>query len=83
VWRTRSGKGHVDGAAAFHLLAPALTRVVVVLESHPRGPVARLRGLTRRRRLDAELREFQRRVMADRVLHAPVVKRGKKKKKKG
>jgi uncharacterized membrane protein len=37
VWRSKGDKGHVDGAVSFHELAPDLTRVLLVLEYHPRA----------------------------------------------
>lgn len=85
VWRSRIGKGHVDGAVTFHRLADDLTRIVVVLELQPRGPVERVRAVLRpiRRQLRAELAGFQQRVMTDQILHTPVKQGKKRKKKKG
>jgi len=72
VWKSKGDKGYVDGAVTFHELAPDLTRVVVVLEYHPKGLFERTGNLWRAqgRRVRLELKHFQRQVMTDTVLHA-------------
>jgi uncharacterized membrane protein len=71
VWRSTGDKGYVDGAVTFHELAPDLTRVIVVLEYHPKGFFERTGNLWRAqgRRVRLELKHFQRHVMTDALLH--------------
>lgn len=71
VWRSKGNKGYLDGAVTFHELAPNLTRVVVVLEYHPHGLFERTGNLWRAqgRRIRLELKNFQRQVMTQAVLH--------------
>ncbi|WP_343869169.1 SRPBCC family protein, partial [Dactylosporangium roseum] len=37
VWRSKGAKGYPDGAISFHALTPTLTRVVLIIEYHPKG----------------------------------------------
>ncbi|OBA82161.1 cyclase [Mycobacterium sp. 1164966.3] len=71
VWKSKGDKGYLDGAVTFHELAPNLTRVVVVLEYHPQGLFERTGNLWRAqgRRIRLELKNFQRYVMTQTVLH--------------
>ncbi|MEU5841011.1 SRPBCC family protein [Rhodococcus sp. NPDC047139] len=71
VWRSTGGKGYIDGAVTFHELTPDLTRVIMVLEYHPRGLFERTANLWRAvgRRSRLELKHFQRHVMTDALLH--------------
>jgi uncharacterized membrane protein len=71
VWRSRGQKGHVDGAVTFHELTPDLTRILLVLEYHPKGLFERTGNLWRAqgRRVRLELKHFQRHVMTQTVLH--------------
>ncbi len=71
VWRSKGDKGYLDGAVTFHELAPNLTRVVVVLEYHPQGFFEKTGNLWRAqgRRIRLELKNFQREVMTQTVLH--------------
>jgi uncharacterized membrane protein len=71
VWRSKGDKGYLDGAVTFHELAPNLTRVVVVLEYHPQGLFEKTGNLWRAqgRRIRLELKNFQREVMTQAVLH--------------
>jgi uncharacterized membrane protein len=71
VWRSDGDKGHVDGGVSFHELAPDLTRIVMVLEYHPKGFVERTGNLWRAqgRRARLELKHFARHVMTETVLH--------------
>jgi uncharacterized membrane protein len=75
VWTSEGDKGSVDGAVTFHELAPDLTRVVVVLAYHPKGLFERTGNLWRAqgRRARLELKNFQRHVMTETVLHADEV----------
>lgn len=71
VWRSKGAKGHVDGAVSFHELAPNLTRIIVVLEYHPKGLFERTGNMWRAqgRRARLELKHFRRHVMTQTVLH--------------
>jgi uncharacterized membrane protein len=72
VWRSEGGKGRVDGAVTFHELTPDLTRVLVILEYHPKGLFEHVGNLWRAqgRRVRLELKHFQRHVMTRTVLRA-------------
>ena len=65
VWRSKGDKGHVDGAVSFHELAPDLTRVLLVLEYHPKGFFEGIGNLWRAqgRRARLELKHYVRHVM--------------------
>ncbi|MGV6991591.1 SRPBCC family protein [Gordonia sp. YY1] len=71
VWRSKGAKGYVDGAVTFHDLTPDLTRILVILEYHPQGFFEKTGNLWRAqgRRARLELKNFQRHVMTDTVLH--------------
>ncbi|WP_370462794.1 SRPBCC family protein [Mycobacterium sp. Marseille-P9652] len=71
VWRSKGDKGYLDGAVTFHELAPNLTRVAVVLEYHPQGFFEKTGNIWRAqgRRIRLELKNFQRHVMTQAVLH--------------
>jgi uncharacterized membrane protein len=71
VWRSSGDKGYVDGAVTFHELAPDLTRIILVLEYHPKGLFERTGNLWRAqgRRVRLELKHFQRHVMTSSLLH--------------
>lgn len=72
VWRSEGDKGYVDGAVTFHELTPDLTRILLILEYHPHGLFERTGNLWRAqgRRARLELKNFQRHVMTDTILHA-------------
>ncbi|GAA4236425.1 hypothetical protein GCM10022254_46020 [Actinomadura meridiana] len=65
VWRSQGPKGHVDGTVSFHKLSGNLTRVLLVVEYHPRGLAERAGNLWRAqgRRVRLELKHFHRYVM--------------------
>ncbi|MCG5214849.1 SRPBCC family protein [Streptosporangium sp. KLBMP 9127] len=71
VWRSEGEKGHVDGAVTFHELTPNLTRVIVVLEYHPKGFFEHVGNMWRAqgRRVRLELKHFGRHVVTHSVLH--------------
>ncbi|KOS57139.1 SRPBCC family protein [Rhodococcus rhodochrous] len=71
VWRSKGGKGYIDGAVTFHELADNLTRIIMVLEYHPRGLFEKTANLWRAvgRRARLELKHFERHVMTEAVLH--------------
>ncbi|WP_063003644.1 SRPBCC family protein [Nocardia salmonicida] len=72
IWRSKGAKGYIDGAVTFHELAPDLTRILVVLEYHPQGVFEKTANLWRAagRRCRLELKQFQRQVMIETVLHS-------------
>ncbi|MEU8249492.1 SRPBCC family protein [Nonomuraea sp. NPDC048916] len=76
IWRSEGDKGYVDGAVTFHELAPNLTRVMVVLEYHPKGFFEHVGNLWRAqgRRARLEIKHFGRHVMTQAVLHPEEVK---------
>jgi uncharacterized membrane protein len=71
VWRSTGDKGYVDGAVTFHELGPNLTRVILVLEYHPKGFFEKTGNLWRApgRRVRLEFKHIQRHVMSDALLH--------------
>lgn len=71
VWRSEGDKGSADGAVTFHEVGPDLTRIVLVLEYHPKGFVERTANVWRAqgRRARLELKHFARHVMTEAVLH--------------
>jgi hypothetical protein len=71
VWRSDGDKGYVDGAVTFHELAPSLTRMVLVLEYHPKGFFEHTGNVWRAqgRRARLELKHFRRHVMTQTLLH--------------
>ncbi|MCK8673990.1 SRPBCC family protein [Rhodococcus sp. HM1] len=71
VWRSKGGKGYIDGAVTFHEITENLTRIVLVLEYHPRGLFEKTANLWRAvgRRSRLELKHFQRHVMTESILH--------------
>ncbi|SDM51483.1 SRPBCC family protein [Streptomyces wuyuanensis] len=64
VWTSRGAKGTVDGVVTFHAIGETLTRVLLVVEYHPRGLVERAGALlgTPGRRARLDLTGFARRV---------------------
>jgi len=71
VWESKGAKGHVDGAVTFHEVAPALTRILLVLEYHPQGLFERTGNIWRAqgRRARLELKNYRRHVMRMGILH--------------
>jgi uncharacterized membrane protein len=71
VWRSSGEKGYADGAVTFHELAPSLTRILLVLEYHPKGFFEHVGNIWRAqgRRARLELKHFQRHVMTQVALH--------------
>jgi uncharacterized membrane protein len=72
VWRSTGDKGHVNGAVTFHELSSDLTRVLLVLEYHPKGFMEKTGNLWRAqgRRARLELKHFRRHVMAEALLRS-------------
>ncbi|GCE41772.1 hypothetical protein Rhow_005431 [Rhodococcus wratislaviensis] len=71
VWHSKGAKGYVDGAVTFHEVTPDLTRIVLILEYHPKGLFEKTGNLWRAqgRRARLELKHFGRHVMTQSVLH--------------
>ncbi|UWZ33996.1 SRPBCC family protein [Dactylosporangium roseum] len=71
VWRSKGAKGYPDGAISFHALTPTLTRVVLIIEYHPKGFFEQTGNLWRAqgRRARLELKHFVRHCMTQAVLH--------------
>lgn len=76
VWTSKADKGSVDGAVTFHELTPDLTRIMVVLQYHPKGFVEKTGNIWRApgRRVRLELKHFVRQVMTQSVLKPDEVK---------
>ncbi|ETT25110.1 hypothetical protein RAJCM14343_0129 [Rhodococcus aetherivorans] len=72
VWRSKGAKGYIDGAVTFHEITDNLTRIIMVLEYHPKGLFEKTANLWRAvgRRARLELKHFERHVMTEAVLHA-------------
>jgi uncharacterized membrane protein len=70
VWRSKGGKGHVNGAVSFTELGPNLTRVLLVLEYYPQGLFERTGNIWRAqgRRARLEFKHFRRNAMASAIL---------------
>jgi uncharacterized membrane protein len=62
VWTSKGAKGSTRGAVSFHELAPALTRIVAVIEYYPSGFFEKTGNLWRAqgRRVRLDLKHFQR-----------------------
>ncbi|MCI4063024.1 SRPBCC family protein [Micromonospora sp. R77] len=69
-WRSKGEKGSVDGTVSFHEVGPELTKILVVLEYHPKGLFEHTGNLWRAqgRRVRLELKHFVRHVMTQTVL---------------
>ncbi|MEU8139206.1 SRPBCC family protein [Streptodolium elevatio] len=61
AWTSEGAKGTTRGVVTFHELGERLTRVVVVLEYHPSGPVEKIGNLWRAqgRRVRLDLKHFR------------------------
>ncbi|MFD9306263.1 SRPBCC family protein [Streptomyces sp. NPDC060048] len=62
VWTSKGAKGTTRGCVTFHELAPALTRIVIVVEYHPAGFFEKTGNVWRAqgRRLRLDLKNFLR-----------------------
>jgi uncharacterized membrane protein len=71
VWRSKGAKGYVDGAVTFHEMTPDLTRILLILEYHPKGFFEKTGNLWRApgRRVRLELKHFGRHIMTQAILH--------------
>jgi uncharacterized membrane protein len=71
VWKSTGAKGHLSGTVTFHSLDDELTRIVLVVEYHPKGFMEKTGNVWKalNRRLRLELKLFVRYVMTDVVLN--------------
>jgi hypothetical protein len=71
VWRSDAVKGYVDGAVTFHELAPDLTKVLLVLQYHPKGLFELSGNLWRAqgRRARLEMKHYRGHLMTEALLH--------------
>jgi uncharacterized membrane protein len=71
VWKSAGAKGHLSGTVTFHSLDDELTRIVLVVDYHPKGFVEKTGNVWKalNRRLRLELKLFVRYVMTDVVLN--------------
>ncbi|NMM91656.1 cyclase [Rhodococcus sp. SRB_17] len=71
VWSSKGAKGFIDGAVTFHEVTPDLTRIILILEYHPKGLFEKTGNLWRApgRRVRLELKHFGRHLMTQAVLH--------------
>ncbi|WP_270886804.1 SRPBCC family protein [Pedococcus sp. 5OH_020] len=71
VWKSQGPKGHVDGAVTFHELAPNLTRILMVLEYHPKGLFEHTGNIWRAqgRRARLEFKHFARHASTHTLIH--------------
>ncbi len=76
VWQSKADKGTVDGTVTFHELASDLTRILVVMQYHPKGFVEKTGNIWRApgRRVRLELKHFVRQVMSQSILNPDDVK---------
>ncbi len=76
VWQSKADKGSVDGTVTFHELAPDLTRILLVMQYHPKGFVEKTGNIWRApgRRVRLELKHFVRQVMSQSILNPDDVK---------
>jgi uncharacterized membrane protein len=76
VWQSKGDKGSVDGTVSFHELTPDLTRILVVLEYHPKGFVEKTGNIWRApgRRVRLELKHFVRQCMTQSLLNPDEIK---------
>ncbi|GII87471.1 hypothetical protein Ssi03_54610 [Sphaerisporangium siamense] len=65
VWSSKGAKGYVDGSVTFHALAPAMTRVLMSLEYHPKGLIEHIGNWWRApgRRVRLEFKHIRRHIM--------------------
>lgn len=65
AWTSQGPKGTVDGVVTFHELAPELTKLLLALEYHPKGPFEHVGNLWRAqgRRVRLDLKRFRSFVM--------------------
>jgi hypothetical protein len=70
VWRSTGAKGYADGAVTFTELGPNLTRVLLVMEYHPKGLFEKTGNIWRAvgRRARLEFQHFARHAMTTAIL---------------
>jgi uncharacterized membrane protein len=71
VWRSEGAKGYPDGTVTFHEVTPDLTRVLLVIQYHPKGFFEKTANIWRAqgRRVRLEFKHFRRHVMSQTILH--------------
>ena len=75
VWVSEGPKGYPNGSVTFHELSPTMTRIVLVIEYHPKGLFEKTGNIWRAqgRRVRADFKQFPRHVMTRTILHADEV----------
>ncbi|GAA3823513.1 hypothetical protein GCM10022226_50050 [Sphaerisporangium flaviroseum] len=70
IWRSKAAKGYVDGSVTFHAVTDDMTRVLMVLEYHPKGLVEHIGNLWRAqgRRARLEFKHIRRHIMTQVLL---------------
>ncbi|WP_405148024.1 SRPBCC family protein [Sphaerisporangium sp. NBC_01403] len=71
IWRSKAAKGYVDGAVTFHAVTDDMTRVLMVLEYHPKGLIEHIGNLWRAqgRRARLEFKHIRRHIMTQVLPH--------------
>ncbi|MEV7969926.1 SRPBCC family protein [Sphaerisporangium sp. NPDC088356] len=71
IWRSKAAKGYVDGSVTFHAVTDDMTRVLMVLEYHPKGLVEHIGNLWRAqgRRARLEFKHIRRHIMTQVLPH--------------
>jgi len=75
VWVAEGAKGYPNGSVTFSEIAPSMTRVVLVIEYHPKGLFEKTGNIWRAqgRRVRSDFKQFPRHVMTRTILHADEV----------
>ena len=75
VWVAEGAKGYPNGSVTFSEIGPSMTRVVLVIEYHPKGLFEKTGNIWRAqgRRVRSDFKQFPRHVMTRTVLHADEV----------
>lgn len=76
VWTSKGAKGTVDGSVTFHELAPSLTKILLVLEYHPKGLFEKTANLWRAqgRRVRSDFKHIERHMMTRTILEQEKVR---------
>jgi uncharacterized membrane protein len=71
IWRSKAAKGYVDGTVTFHAVTDDLTRVLMVLEYHPKGLIEHIGAMWRAqgRRARLEFKHIRRHIMTQVLPH--------------
>lgn len=70
VWQSKGPKGYPDGTVTFHRLTPNLTRILLVIEYHPRGFFEKTANMWRAqgRRVRSDFKHIRRHLMTRTIL---------------